>query len=51
MSRSEVKNSITLSAYKQTMKGIFSTTVDAGTLDECPMEYKGIDEIVENDHR
>lgn len=48
MSRSEVKNSVTLHAYKETMKGIFSTTVNAGTLDECPMAYKRIDEIVAN---
>lgn len=48
MSRSEVKNNVTLNAYKETMKGVFSTTVNAGTLDECPMAYKGIDEIIAN---
>lgn len=48
MSRSEVKNRVTVKAYKETMKGIFSTTVNAGTLDECPMAYKGIDEIIAN---
>lgn len=48
MSRSEVKNNVTLNAYKETMKGIFSTTVNTGTLDECPMAYKGIDEIIAN---
>lgn len=48
MSRSEVKNNVTLNAYKSEMKGIFSTTVNAGTLDECPMAYKGIDEIIAN---
>lgn len=48
MSRSEVKNNVTLNAYKSEMKGIFSTTVNSGTLDECPMAYKGIDEIVAN---
>lgn len=48
MSRSEVKNNVTLNAYKATMKGIFSTTINSGTLDEYPMAYKGIDEIVSN---
>lgn len=48
MSRSEVKNNVTLNAYKSEMKGIFSTTVNAGTLDECTMAYKGIDEIIAN---
>lgn len=48
MSRSEVKNSVTLNAYKSEMKEIFSTTVNSGTLDECPMAYKGIDEIMAN---
>ncbi len=48
MSRSEVKDHVTVKTYKETMKGIFSTTVNAGTLDECPMAYKGIDEIIAN---
>ena len=30
------------------MKGIYSTSVNKGTLDECPMAYKGMDDIVNN---
>ncbi|MCL2090242.1 MAG: RtcB family protein [Micrococcales bacterium] len=46
MSRSEVKQHYTVSAYKKAMAGVFSSTVDAGTLDECPMAYKDLDAIV-----
>lgn len=30
------------------MQGIFTTSVNAATLDESPMAYKAMDEIVEN---
>lgn len=30
------------------MKGIFTTSVNAQTLDECPMAYKGMQDIIEN---
>jgi RNA-splicing ligase RtcB len=46
MSRSEAKKSFTLHAYKKEMAGIFSTTVNAETLDECPMAYKSMDNIL-----
>ena len=46
MSRSEVKNNYTLSAYKKEMNGIYSSTVNADTLDECPMAYKSMDDIL-----
>ena len=45
-SRSEVKEHFTLTQYKQAMKGIHSPSVDRKTLDECPMAYKPMDEIV-----
>ena len=45
-SRADTKASFTLSAYKQAMSGIFSTTVNAETLDECPMAYKSEDDIL-----
>lgn len=48
MSRSEAKSSFTVSEFKKQMKGIYSTSVGSGTLDECPMAYKGIDDIVNN---
>ena len=30
------------------MKGIYTTSVNAETLDECPMAYKGMEDIVSN---
>lgn len=30
------------------MDGIYSTSVNTGTLDECPMAYKSIEDIVDN---
>lgn len=48
MSRKKAKNSYTVSQFKKEMKGIFTTSVNAQTLDECPMAYKGMQDIVEN---
>lgn len=48
MSRSEAKEAFTVSEYKKQMKGIYTTSVNSGTLDECPMAYKSIDDIVNN---
>ena len=46
MSRSDAKNSFTVSAFKKAMQGIYTTSVGAGTLDECPMAYKDMSAIV-----
>lgn len=48
MSRSEAKQSFTVSEFKKQMKGIYSTSISSGTLDECPMAYKNIDDIIGN---
>ncbi|MCI8554096.1 MAG: RtcB family protein [Clostridiales bacterium] len=48
MSRSEAKGTFTVSEFKKQMEGIYSTSIGKGTLDECPMAYKGIDDIVGN---
>ena len=48
MSRGEAKSSFTVSEFKKQMKGIYSTSIGSGTLDECPMAYKGIDDIAGN---
>ena len=48
MSRSEAKNSLTLTEYKKTMQGIYSTSVNKETLDECPYAYKPMDKIIQN---
>lgn len=48
MSRSDAKNSFTVSEYKKQMEGIYTTSVSRGTLDECPMAYKNMEDIVDN---
>jgi RNA-splicing ligase RtcB len=46
MSRSAAKKSFTVSAFRHEMTEVFSTTVSDETLDECPMAYKSMDDIV-----
>jgi len=48
MSRSDAKNSFTVNEFKKQMEGIYTTSVGKGTLDECPMAYKSMDDIVQN---
>ena len=48
MSRSDAKNSFTVSEFKKQMEGIYTTSVGKGTLDECPMAYKSMEAIVDN---
>jgi RNA-splicing ligase RtcB len=48
MSRSQAKQTFTLTQYKAEMDGIYSTSVSRETLDECPMAYKTMDDIVRN---
>lgn len=45
--RSEVANTVTVSAFKREMEGIFSTCVRKDTLDESPFAYRRIDELKE----
>lgn len=48
MSRSAAKEEFTVEEYAEQMSGIFTTSVCRGTLDECPMAYKNINDIVDN---
>lgn len=48
MSRAAAKESFTVSEFKKQMSGIYTTSVNSSTLDECPMAYKGIDDIIDN---
>lgn len=50
MSRNTAKNTFTVSEFKKVMKSIYTTSVNADTLDECPMAYKNIEDIVNNIH-
>ena len=46
LSRSEAKELIDLEEYRESMKGIYSTSVGTGTIDESPMAYKDPKEIL-----
>ena len=46
MSRNKAKTAISLTDFEKSMKGIYSTTVSRSTIDESPMAYKNMDEIV-----
>lgn len=48
MSRSQAKESISMSDFKKSMEGIYSTSVSRSTIDESPMVYKPMQEIIDN---
>ena len=48
MSRAAAKQSFTVSEFKKQMAEVYTTSVSRATLDECPMAYKGMEDIVDN---
>ena len=48
MTRSDAKNTISMKDYKDAMKGIFTSCISSATIDESPMAYKPMDEIIKN---
>ena len=44
--RTEVQNNYTVSAFKKDMKDVYSTSISAETLDEAPVAYRRLDEIM-----
>ena len=48
MSRSRAKDEISLEDFKESMKGIYTSSVGFGTIDESPMAYKPMESIVSN---
>lgn len=48
MSRSKAKETVTLEEFEKSMHGIYTTSVNRSTIDESPMAYKPIEEIVAN---
>lgn len=47
MSRSKAKAALNLEVYKAAMAGIYTTSVNEETIDEAPMAYKSIDDIID----
>lgn len=50
MSRRKAQETLSLADYKNEMKNIYTTSVNKYTLDEAPMSYKPMKEIVDNIH-
>ncbi len=48
LSRKQARQNLNMEDFKKQMEGIYSTTVSKDTLDESPMAYKTMDDIVEN---
>ena len=48
MSRSQAKDNVDFEAFKKSMEGIYSTSVVQSTIDESPMVYKPIEELMGN---
>ena len=47
MSRNKAKEVIKITEFVETMKNIYSTSVNTGTLDEAPQAYKPMEEILQ----
>ncbi len=47
MSRTKAKETLDMEAYKEAMAGIYSTSVNENTIDESPMAYKSLDDIID----
>ena len=48
MSRGKAKEAISLAEFEESMKGIYTTSVTQSTIDESPMVYKPMQEIIDN---
>ncbi len=46
MSRTRAKANLSMEEYKETMKGVYTTSINENTLDEAPMAYKSLEDII-----
>ncbi len=47
MSRRKAKENLSLEEYKKMMEGVYTTSVNESTLDEAPMAYKSLADIID----
>ncbi len=47
MSRKKAKQTLSMEEYRDTMKGIYTTSITEETLDEAPMAYKSLEDIID----
>lgn len=50
MSRAMAKRSLSIDEYKASMEGIYTTSVNESTIDEAPMAYKSLEDIIDVIH-
>jgi RNA-splicing ligase RtcB len=48
MSRIKAREKVNLEEFKETMKGVYSTSINESTVDEAPFVYKPMQEIIDN---
>lgn len=46
MSRTQAKERVSMEEYKESMNGVYSTSVNRSTIDEAPQAYKPMSEII-----
>lgn len=47
MSRLKAKESLDMEDYRNAMEGVYTTSVNENTIDEAPMAYKSLDDIID----
>ena len=47
LSRAKARETLDMEAYKKIMKGIYTTSVNEATIDEAPMAYKSLEDIID----
>ncbi len=47
MSRTRAKANLSMEEYRETMKGVYTTSINEDTLDEAPMAYKSLEDIID----
>lgn len=47
MSRTKARNELDMAEYKKSMSGIYTTSVNESTIDEAPMAYKSMADIID----
>ena len=47
MSRTKAKANLSMDECRETMKGIYTTSINENTLDEAPMAYKSLEDIID----
>ena len=48
MSRAQARKQLSMEQYKEEMRNVYSTSVNEHTIDESPMAYKPMQEIIDN---